>query len=163
MKKGTLILLCGLPGAGKTTLAKKLEGERRAIRLCPDDWILGIMEDANNIVERDRLRDPVEQLLWRDAQKLIEVGNDVILENGFWGRLERNQYKDHAKKMGAQVELHFLEAELDTLWARVEKRNSESTEFTMTKKEMEDSYKVFEPPTDEEMREYDFSQKYSSN
>lgn len=60
MNKGTLILICGLPGAGKTTLAKKLAIERNAIRLCPDDWIIAILKDLNDIPERDRLRDPVE-------------------------------------------------------------------------------------------------------
>jgi predicted kinase len=31
--------MCGLPGSGKTTLAKRLERERRALRFTPDDWI----------------------------------------------------------------------------------------------------------------------------
>ena len=35
---GRLVLICGLPGAGKTTLAKRLEHELRAVRLCPDEW-----------------------------------------------------------------------------------------------------------------------------
>lgn len=33
-----LILICGLPGSGKTTLAKSLAGSRSALRLCPDEW-----------------------------------------------------------------------------------------------------------------------------
>lgn len=36
--KPTLTLFCGLPGSGKTTLAKKLEQEKRGIRICTDDW-----------------------------------------------------------------------------------------------------------------------------
>ncbi len=31
--------LYGPPNGGKTTLAKKLELERPALRLCPDEWI----------------------------------------------------------------------------------------------------------------------------
>ncbi len=161
MKNGTLILMCGLPGAGKTTLAKKIEIQRPAIRLCPDDWIIGILEDMNNIPERDRLRDPVEQLLWSHAQKLLELGNNVILENGFWSRVERDGYRESAKMMDAQVELHFLEASLEKLWDRVNKRNKESQEFNLTKQELNDAYNSFEPPTDEEMESYDFAQKYS--
>ena len=34
----TLILLCGLPCAGKTTLARQLEREYTALRLSPDEW-----------------------------------------------------------------------------------------------------------------------------
>ena len=33
----TLVLICGLPGAGKTTLAKQIERDLPAVRLTPDD------------------------------------------------------------------------------------------------------------------------------
>ncbi len=33
-----LLLTCGLPGAGKTTLATRLAAERRAVRLTKDEW-----------------------------------------------------------------------------------------------------------------------------
>lgn len=58
----TLFLICGLPGAGKTTLAKQLENEYSAFRLCPDEWIAQILADPNDIAELDRLRSPVESL-----------------------------------------------------------------------------------------------------
>lgn len=156
-KQGTLILICGLPGAGKTTLAKKLAKERKAIRLCPDDWILAILKDQQDIVERDRLRDPMEQLLWRHAQKLLELGLTVILENGFWVKQERDGYRDYAKNRGIKVELHFVHADFATLWQRVEKRNNDPSEFQITKKELEDGWQVFHPPTKEEGLSYDFS------
>lgn len=155
-KPGTLILICGLPGAGKTTLAKKIAKEREAVRLCPDDWILAILKDQQDIVERDRLRDPIEQLLWRHGQKLLNLGLTVILENGFWSRGERDGYRDYAKNRGIKVELHFVHADFDTLWQRVEKRNNDSSEIKMTKKELEDSWQVFQPPTREEGLSYDF-------
>ena len=56
-------MLCGLPGSGKTTLAKKLENERQAIRLCPDEWVIALIPDRN-IPESDRLRTPIEKLLF---------------------------------------------------------------------------------------------------
>lgn len=39
-----LIILCGLPGSGKTTTARALEDGLGAVRLCPDEWMatLGI-------------------------------------------------------------------------------------------------------------------------
>ena len=39
----TLHLVCGLPGSGKSTLAAKLEVERQALRLTPDDWIARLL------------------------------------------------------------------------------------------------------------------------
>lgn len=160
MNKGILILICGLPGAGKTTLAKKLETARKANRLCPDDWILTILKDQNDILERNRLRDPMEQLLWKEAQVLLKLGVNVILENGFWVREERNKYRDTGKNIGAKVELHFVDAPFEILWKRVEKRNSNLNEFRVTKKEMEDGYKIFQPPTDEEGQDYNYFRHY---
>jgi predicted kinase len=161
MNNKAIILMCGLPGAGKTTLAKKIESERGAIRLCPDDWIMGILEDQDNIPERNRLRDPVEQLLWRHAQKLVQAGNSVILENGFWSKSEREHYRESIQSLGVKAELHFLNISFDKLWTRVEKRNAEASEFTMSKKELEDAYKSFEAPTEEEMATYDFASVYN--
>jgi predicted kinase len=39
MDSGRLIIVCGLPGAGKTTLAKSLESQPRTVRLSPDEWM----------------------------------------------------------------------------------------------------------------------------
>ena len=156
MNTGTLILICGLPGAGKTTLAKKLESEKKANRLCPDDWIMAILKDPNDIPERNRLRDPIEQLLWKEAKSLLALGVNVILENGFWARQERDSYRDSAKSLGAKVELYFVDAPFNILWERVEKRNTNPKEFQLTKKELEDGYHLFQPPTEEEGQTYDY-------
>ncbi|MCC7188403.1 MAG: AAA family ATPase, partial [Anaerolineales bacterium] len=34
-----LIIVCGLPGSGKTTLAKCFEEDLHAVRLSPDEWM----------------------------------------------------------------------------------------------------------------------------
>lgn len=47
--KPTLILFCGLPGSGKTTLAKRLEKQGRGIRICTDDWQENLMMSHTNM------------------------------------------------------------------------------------------------------------------
>jgi predicted kinase len=114
-----LILICGLPGAGKTTLAKRLEDELRAVRLCPDEWKHDLGVDYYDEEMRVRL----EHRLWRLGQELLGLGQSVILENGFWAREERDELRLAARTLGVAVELHYLEAPVDELWRRLEIRN----------------------------------------
>ena len=112
-------MLCGLPGAGKTTLALRLEKELPALRLCPDDWMTALGEDLFDDAARDR----VERLQWELGRRVLELGGNVILENGFWGREEREERRAAARAIGARVELRYLEVPLDELWRRIERRN----------------------------------------
>lgn len=140
-------MMCGLPGAGKTTLAKTLESEHSAVRLCPDDWILTLLEDSSDLVERNRLREPVERLQWELGQRLLNLGQNVILENGFWSREERQSFREAAQALGAEVKLEYLEVPLEELWRRLQSR---SGTFTVTRQELEQWWKDFEPPQDDE-------------
>src|SRR5215813_1637700 len=90
----TLILLCGLPGSGKTTMAKRLADEVPAVRLCPDEWMTGLGIDLFDTATRVRL----ERLFWQLAQNLLRLGQSVILESGFWLRSDRDE-----KRLGARA------------------------------------------------------------
>jgi predicted kinase len=149
----TLFLLCGLPGAGKTTLAQQLEQEHAALRFCPDEWIAALLADANDIAERDRLRDPVEALQWKTAQRALVLGANVVLENGFWSRAERASYRAQAEALGARVELHYLDVTRDELWARLAKRNAHLPPgtFRVTEEQLDLWLSWFEPPTKDEL------------
>lgn len=79
---GRLVVVCGLPGSGKTALAKRLEVEYNAIRFCADEWIHALGADLFD----ERLRQSVEQLQWRVTQRLLQLGQAVVIEWGTSGR-----------------------------------------------------------------------------
>ena len=150
----TLFLICGLPGSGKTTLARKLEAERPALRLCPDEWISEILADPNDIAELDRLRAPVETIQWQVAQRALGLGVDVVLEYGFWSRAEREYFRAGAEALGARVELIYLNVSRDELWQRLSERNAglPPGTFHVSEASLDLWLSWFEEPTPDEFR-----------
>ena len=144
-----LILICGLPGSGKTTLARTIESAHDAVRLCPDEWLLAL--DINLHAEPARAR--IEALQWTFAQRLLALGNLVILEWGTWGRAERDTLRTGARALGAAVELHLLLAPPEVLFARIRARAAEDPPITRESVALWST--LFETPTAEERALFD--------
>ena len=68
----------------------------------------------------------VEALQWQLAQELLALGLVVIIEWGTWGRSERDALRLGARSLGSAVELHYLDASLDTLFERIQRRGVEN-------------------------------------
>lgn len=143
-----LIVVCGLPGAGKTTFARGLADRVGAVRLSADEWLDFLQLDRS---ERTRAR--VEALQWKLAQDLLARGLIVIIEWGSWARSERDALRSGARALGAAAELHFLHAPIDVLLERLHRRNRESP--PITRDELLRWAQIFEVPAPEEIALFD--------
>jgi predicted kinase len=150
---GRLVVICGLPGSGKTTLGRRLEVEHGAIRLCPDEWMAA--QDVD--VFDERARTLVEQLQWQLAQRLLQLGQLVVIEWGAWARDERDALREGARALGAAVELRFLDQPDDVLWDRVRARDAEPPggRRPLTRAELESYAASFQRPDPDELSLYD--------
>jgi predicted kinase len=149
----TLFLMCGLPCSGKTTLARRLERERHALRLTPDEWIAQLLSEEWDQAELDRLRSPVEAVQWDVAARVLALGVDVILDWGLWGRGERDDFRARGEALGARVEVCFLDVPQAELASRLAARNAElpaGHPFRVNEEQLELWSTWFEPPMAEE-------------
>jgi len=146
---GRLILVCGLPGSGKTTLAKAFEVRLAAIRFSPDEW----MEALSLDVYDEERRAKIESLQWKLGQALLGHGLTIFIEWGTWGRSERDALRVGARALGAAVELHYLHAPVDVLFERIQRRGMEKP--AIEREALSRWIEIFQTPTAEEMALFD--------
>jgi predicted kinase len=149
----TLILTCGLPGSGKTTLARRLAAERDAQRFTKDEWV----RDLGGDLWDEELRVRLEARLTELAFELVAAGRNCILDFGLWSRQERDALRLRARGLGVRVELHYVEIELEESIRRVAQRYADAPETApdIGAEQMAVWASAFEPPGAAEQRLFD--------
>ena len=149
----TLHLMVGLPCSGKTTLAQKLESERSALRLTPDEWQVRLFGQDAEEPEHDARHTLIEIMLWNIASRALVLGTNVILDFGFWAREEREDFRLRAKQLGASSEVHFLDVPENELMRRLAVRNSQHSQesFQIPEDMMKPWITFFQRPTPDEL------------
>jgi predicted kinase len=149
--------MIGLPCAGKTTLARKLEYEQSALRLTPDEWQLRLFGQDAEDPQHDARHDLIEALLWELASRALALGTNVILDFGFWAREEREDYRSRAKQLGASSEVHFLDVPEEELLSRLARRNADRSPlvFRIPEEMMRPWIALFQKPTLDELERRD--------
>ncbi len=136
--------MVGLPGAGKTTRARQIEVEHRAVRLTPDEWIMPLFGDPEPEDKRDVLEG---RFVWL-ALRSLRLGMNVVLDFGVWGRDERMALRALAASVGASCELVYLEIGPDEQKRRTDQRfraDPDAT-FGMSEDDLERSILLFQAP-----------------
>lgn len=154
----TLHLMVGLPGSGKTTRAKQLEAEYRALRLTPDEWHIHLFGDDfhgwADSAEHDRRHTRVEQLMWQTARRVLALGVDVILDFGCWAREERDAFRAGAYAVGAGFKIHYMDCPREELDRRLQARNAAAgsqPSFCVSRADIDRWSEIFEPPAPDEL------------
>jgi predicted kinase len=144
-----LILMVGLPGSGKTTLARQIEAEQQALRLTPDEWIAALGLDPYDQGRRAE----IEALQWNVAKRTLELGLNVILDFGFWSRRERDDFRARALALGACAELRFVDVAPGTLRLRLAERQTSAglASFPVSDAQLQQYLSLFEAPSSEEL------------
>ena len=145
----TLFLTVGLPGTGKTTEARRIEVEQDALRLTKDEWVKALYGQANP----PSASDVIEGRLVAIALRTLELGVNVVLDFGLWGRDERSALRQAAADRGARVELRYSALTSEVQRRRLDQRQAEEphTTWHMSDEELARWAAVFQVPTPGEL------------
>lgn len=149
----TVHLLCGLSGAGKTTLARELEVSLPAVRFSLDEWMLRPYPGLHYATEDYGSRaETCKNLIWETALQVLRAGTDVVLDWNQWSRDRRAIWHGNASAAGFAVLLHHVATPLSTAIERTRRRTlaAEPCSHALTDDAVRHLAGIFEEPSETE-------------
>lgn len=116
-----LIIVCGLPGCGKSTLALALSAKLDAAHISSDIIRKKMLEDRT-YSEQEKYR--VYERMVFEAEALLRTGKTVVCDATFYRRRTRNQMLDAARRAGKKVLIVECVLDEQTIEERMEMRKA---------------------------------------
>ncbi|MCG6938478.1 MAG: ATP-binding protein [Gammaproteobacteria bacterium] len=129
----TVIIVCGTPGSGKTTYARRLSAARHATLLDIDIVTerlvrIALAESGHSRDDRDSeyfkltFRDPIYDTLFDIARDNLAV-QDVIVVGPFTSEIKNHDWPGElSKSLGCPVEVHYVQCPPDIRKQRLANR-----------------------------------------
>lgn len=152
-------LMCGLPCSGKTTFAHKLAEERSALYLGLDELLITLYGQypIDQVGHEEHVQRVIRcrRALWKIAMHALRVGMEVILDDGFFLKENRQRYASLSAAAHASSRLYYFDIPHPILFQRLEDRNARlpASNFPITAQRLEAFIHLFEIPTDDEGNE----------
>ena len=145
----TLYVMVGLPAAGKTMLAHRLEIEHRALRFTPDEWMNPLFGESM----ADGKRNVLEGRFIATALRALRLGYNVVLDFGLWAKDERTALRWLASTAGGECKLVYVAIDEGDQQERIRRRYATAPEstFPMTEADLAEYRTIFQTPDADEL------------
>ena len=154
MSPGTLHFISGRLAAGKTTLARKIVAENRAVFFCEDVWLSQLSDGISSFEDYLKWSRRCRSVMGPLIVDTLRAGASVVLDFAGNTVRERAWVKGLSEQAGSPHHLHFLDVDEDECLRRLLDRNVRQPEglyfASTTEEEFRSICKWFQPPHPDE-------------
>ena len=150
-----VILICGKICSGKSYYSKLLLKDYNAIVLSCDE-VTSILFNNDLGEKHDDMVANIKIYLHKKTVEIVNLGNNVILDWGFWSKAERLLVTDYYKTRNIEIEWHYIDISLDDWHNNITSRNKNVVEGSTTDYYVDEGLllklnKLFDAPEKDEM------------
>ena len=129
LSTGTLYFFCGKMGAGKSTTAKQITEDQRAVLISEDEWLNVLY--PNQIKTFDEYLEyssRMRPLVKNHVQNMLSVGVDVVMDFPANTKKQRKWFLNLVSEIDAQHQLIFLNLTNEQCLHQIAQRRQEQPE-----------------------------------
>ena len=115
-------LICGKICSGKTRYAGQLRETIPAVILSTDEVTYDLTDNAQGESYNAFAR-RVNGYLRKKAVQIVQAGANVILDWGFWTRVDRQEISDYFRSRGIAYEWHYIDVSEEQWEKNIAERN----------------------------------------
>lgn len=146
-----LLILCGIPFSGKSTLANELARRLGFERIDLDEVKTDLFGKDIEDVQIDKEGwDKVYQQMYQQIEECLQQGKTVISDTGNFTKHERDLVRTIGERQGVSVMTVFVDTSVDIAWNRLLENRKTKLRFDVSDDDFQSAVGEMEPPTEVE-------------
>ncbi len=148
----TVHIMCGLPGTGKSSYARKLATDKDAVLFSLDEWMTDLLGDSYKNTEFERFVLPCQKMIWRASLPLLDREIEFVYDFAIYSKKGRKELFDKIRGYGAEAIIYYFNIPHETCKERLRRRGVSKTvhEAVVTPEQFDKLVTYFVPPSEDE-------------